>query len=341
MGAKPDAGREYSKNREREIWDSFEKVIDICGREKTELLLIAGDLFHRQPLLRELKEVDHLFRKIPGTQVVLSAGNHDYLKKDSYYRTFHWADHVHMILSEQITCIELPQIRTAVYGFSYTGRENQMQPYAGADAMHRQPFEILMVHGGDEKHVPVRKEELRALGYDYTALGHIHKPQELYPDTMFYAGALEPIDKNDTGSHGFVKGEITSNGVRAQFVPMASREYKHESIEVTGDMTGYAVKDKINAMMEEKGIQNIYKILLKGFRDADILFDLNQMDTHGNIVEIIDETHPAYELEKLKRQNKDNILGLLIEEWGDADRDSLEYKALCEGIRALLETRRG
>lgn len=341
MGAKPDAGREYSKNREREIWDSFEKVIDFCEKEKTDLLLIAGDLFHRQPLLRELKEVDHLFRRIPGTQVVLCAGNHDYLKKESYYRTFRWADHVHMILNEQMTCVELPQIQTAVYGFSYVSRENRMKPYAGAEALHRQPVEILMVHGGDEKHVPIQKEELSGLGYDYTALGHIHKPQEIYPDTMFYAGALEPVDKNDTGSHGFVKGEITSAGVRAQFVPMASREYKHESVEVTRDMTGYGVKEKIKEMMEEKGIWNIYKILLKGFRDADIVFDLNQMDIYGNIVEIIDETRPAYELEKLKEQNKDNILGLLIEEWKDADRDSLEYKALCEGIRALLETRRG
>ena len=42
----------------------------MCEEEQTELLLIAGDLFHRQPLLRELKEVDYLFGSLTKTQVV-------------------------------------------------------------------------------------------------------------------------------------------------------------------------------------------------------------------------------------------------------------------------------
>ena len=61
-------------------------------------MLIAGDLFHRQPLLRELKELRDLFGTLKATQVVLIAGNHDYLKRDSYYRTFVWGENVHMIL---------------------------------------------------------------------------------------------------------------------------------------------------------------------------------------------------------------------------------------------------
>jgi DNA repair exonuclease SbcCD nuclease subunit len=32
----------------------------VCEKEKTDLLLIAGDLFNGQPLLRELKEADYL-----------------------------------------------------------------------------------------------------------------------------------------------------------------------------------------------------------------------------------------------------------------------------------------
>ena len=46
-----------------------------------DLLLVAGDLFHRQPLLRELKEVDGLFASLDRTQVVLVAGNHDYMRR--------------------------------------------------------------------------------------------------------------------------------------------------------------------------------------------------------------------------------------------------------------------
>ena len=103
--------RETEKREERgkEIWDSLERVLDICERHKTEILLIAGDLFHRQPLMRELKEVNYMFGRLSVTQVVLIAGNHDYLKKQSYYRAFRWASNVHMILTEDISCVEFPE----------------------------------------------------------------------------------------------------------------------------------------------------------------------------------------------------------------------------------------
>ena len=61
-------------------------------------MLIAGDLFHRQPLLRELKEMNSILEMLEHTEVVMIAGNHDYIKKNSYYRTFSWASHVHIIL---------------------------------------------------------------------------------------------------------------------------------------------------------------------------------------------------------------------------------------------------
>ena len=97
LGASPDLPNGLAEKRKKEIWNSFRNVIETCEREKIDLLLIVGDLFHRQPLLRELKEVSYLFGKLTKTQVVLVAGNHDYIKKDSYYRIFHCQKHVHMI----------------------------------------------------------------------------------------------------------------------------------------------------------------------------------------------------------------------------------------------------
>ena len=64
------------------------------------------------------------------------------------------------------------------------------------------------------------------------ALGHIHKPRIIKKDHIIYAGALEPTDKNDTGKHGYVKGEITEKGVRTQWVPCACREYVHLDLTV-------------------------------------------------------------------------------------------------------------
>ena len=59
LGVQPDAGTAYSAERPQEVWDSFSRVIRLCEMEKVDLLLVAGDLFHRQPLFRELKEVNY------------------------------------------------------------------------------------------------------------------------------------------------------------------------------------------------------------------------------------------------------------------------------------------
>lgn len=314
--------------------------METCENEKIDLLLIAGDLFHRQPLLRELKEVNYLFSKLTATQVVIIIGNHDYLKKDSHYYTFPWVNHVHVLTDSDVSYVELKNIKTAVYGVSYHSREIYDKPYEKQYAKRLQKYEILMVHGGDEKHTPIRKEDLLELGYDYVALGHIHKYMEILPGKIAYSGAIEPTDVNDIGQHGYIRGEMTNKGCQTRFVPFASRENIHLNLEMTNRMTGYELKERLIHSIEEKGIHNIFKIKLSGFKDPDLYFDTEAMDVYGNIVGIEDHTRPAYNLEKIYQQNQENILGCLIEELGQSPENSIEYMALCEGVRALMETRK-
>ncbi|MBM6684852.1 metallophosphoesterase [Faecalicatena contorta] len=341
LGVSPEAGKAYSGERRGEIWESFRRLIRVCKNEAPDLLLVAGDLFHRQPLLRELKEVDGLFASLERTQVVLIAGNHDYMRRDSYYRTFQWSANVHFLGSASVEAVELPALETAVYGCSYHERQIRQPLYDSAPAAGRQKREILLAHGGDTDHIPVSREALAGLGYDYVALGHIHMPQVVIPGLAAYAGALEPTDRNDTGHHGYIQGEITEDGCRFSFVPFASREYIHCEVEVDRRTTGAGLADLIWKKIEENGIQNMYKFLLKGYRDPDTLFDLDALDRRGNIIDIVDETKPAWDLEKLYRNNKNNLIGRYIESFSGAEKDSVEYRALFEGISALMETRRG
>ncbi|MCI6465399.1 MAG: DNA repair exonuclease [Faecalicatena sp.] len=336
LGAQPDAGTAYSSGRAQEIWDSFSRVISLCEEEKTDVLLIAGDLFHRQPLLRELKEVNYLFSTLSHTQVVLIAGNHDYIKKGSYYRTFQWCENVHPLFGSEMGYVMLKEYDLAVYGLSYHTREIREERYS-IKAPLAAAHEILLAHGGDEKHIPIRKEILENAGFDYIALGHIHKPQAVIRNMALYAGALEPVDQNDTGGHGFVRGEITENGVNVEFIPFASREYIHLALRVNEKMTNGSVKNHIQSTIESRGTQNIYKFILRGYRDADVEFDTEHMDIYGNILEIENQTQAAYNYEELYEQNRDNLIGKFIEQFQGYEEDSMEYQALQEGVQALLE----
>lgn len=316
-------------------------MLKLCEEQRIELLLIAGDLFHRQPLKRELKELNYMFSRLSVTQVVIIAGNHDYLKPDSYYRTFQWEKNVHMILTPEVSYVEFPEYALAVYGLSYDAKEITEERYREVYPGRRQPYEILLAHGGDDRHIPMKKEDMLGLGYDYIAMGHIHKPQIICPDKIAYAGALEPIDKNDTGAHGYIQGEITTKGCHITFVPAACREYVHMEISVHREMTGHELREHIREEIEHRGTENIYKITLTGARDPEVEFDLSQMDPCGNVIDIVDKTRPAYDFEKLKALNGENILGQFIECFEGSERESIEYQALCAGVQALMETRRG
>ena len=112
-------------------------------------------------------------------------------------------------------------------------------------------------------------------------------------------------------------------------------------LEVEGETTGFGLRTQIEQEIRKRGIQNIYKITLEGFKNPEARFDLNQMDPFGNVIEIADNTRLAFDFVKLLAANKDNLLGKYIEGFGDAEPDSVEYEALCAGVQALLETRRG
>lgn len=337
LGAEPDAGHPWGgEKRGREIQESFRQLIARAGKEEIDLLLIAGDLFHRQPFLRELKEVNYLFSTIPRTKVVLMAGNHDYWGKDSFYEGFPWNENVIFLGKERCERVVFPRLHTAVYGLSYHAREIREPLYDALEPRDDGMFSILLAHGGDAQHIPMDYRRLQASGFSYIALGHIHRPQLLARNRMAYAGALEAIDKNDFGAHGFISGVYEDGGVRLSFVPFASREYRRLDISVGKDDTEGAVADRAADQIREQGAQHIYRLHLQGFRDPDLIFEPERFLGLGNVIDVQDDTEPAYDFEKLLRQHPDDVLGGLIRRLYRGNMDETERKALYYGVQALL-----
>lgn len=347
-------------------------MIHYCEEQKADVLLIGGDLFHRQPLLRDLKEVNSLFSRLSHTKVVLVAGNHDYIKPDSYYTTFQWAENVRFLKKKELSAAEFPELELCVYGSSYYSREIK-EPFPGntltEEEKHllygrrRQKYEILMLHGGDEKHVPIQKSSLSKLRFDYIAMGHIHKPGMLEQNRICYSGSLEPTDINDIGKHGFLEviwkeekeeenrsvwheakaGSFQLLLPQVRFIPFAKREYIHTTVPVQKEMSGFDVQQAIEKVIEQRGPENLYSIRLEGFRSPDVQFDSQMMDPYGNLVRLEDETSPAYDFEKLIQEHHGNLIGRYIESFFGQDErgpmaGSIEYMALYEGVQALLKS---
>jgi DNA repair protein SbcD/Mre11 len=341
LGAIPDSNMPWGELREKEIWSSFQNIITVCNEEKADLLFIAGDLFHRQPLVRELKEVNYAFSKLETAQVVIMAGNHDYIGPRSYYQGFEWDEKVHMFLNDSMEVIEFPELNAEVYGFSYHTRDITDPLYDNLKPQRNDKLHILLAHGGDEKDIPMNKKKLQDSGFDYIALGHIHKP-EIISDRMAYSGSLEPLDKNETGVRGYIKGEIMIGEegkpvTSIQFVPGSYRQYIRLTLMVNQDTTNGALMDQARELIKSNGNQHIYSFRIQGVKDETIHFDMEALKPLGNILEIVDESVPDYDFDTLYRENADNMIGLFIQRIRDnTAQDEVTKKALYYGMEALL-----
>lgn len=338
LGAAPDAGSPWCEQRENEIWETFQKVIGDVREKQVDLLLICGDLFHRQPLKKELRDVNYLFTTIPNAKVVLIAGNHDYLKENSYYTSFPWSKNVVCLFGETYDAVYLKELNTYVYGLSYYSQEITKPYYDHVQPLAKDACHILLAHGGDAHHIPIHMNHLKQAGFDYVALGHIHKPQIIQENAIAYSGSLEPLDHTETGEHGYILGEYANRQIHIAFCPCAKRQYISLELQTDGDSTQLSLEDTIRDGIQEHGPDNIYTITLVGMRDGDTSFYPERIQRLGNILEVTDLTEPDYDFQKLREQYRGTLIGEFID-YFPAERTPLETKALYYGIQALLQSR--
>lgn len=330
LGAGKDVLREIGINRYDEIWQTFRKSIETAIRMQPDLVLITGDLFHREPLLKELREVNYILSGLRDSKVVIVAGNHDYISDSSYYRTFKWSDNIDMITNDKITCIRYDDIKTTVYGMSYHTREIRENIFDNI-VPDNEEINILIAHGGDEKHIPMDYKKILSNGFDYVALGHIHKPKIYEGERMAYAGSLEPTDINDCGERGMIVGEIKDDGaIDIKPIRMCKRQYVHLEVTLTPEWTKYMLCDKVEEMIREHGRENIYRIILRGQKSIDFDEDLTSVYRTGNVIDIEDKAVYTYDYDRLYEENEGNLMGNLIQTLRNRDEKALFY-----GVKAL------
>lgn len=358
LGIVPDAGKEWSKKRAQDIWDSFAEVVLEAGRQQADFLFISGDLFHKQPLKRELREVNYLFEQIPDVKIVLVAGNHDYLQPKSYYIDFEWAKNVFFFSKEDVTSFDFPEDNVTIYGASYWHREIRERLYDNLVVADSSRINILLAHGGDERHIPFSAEQILNRGIDYIAAGHIHKGGWLMEGKALMAGALEPTDCNDTGVHGYWKGEITKtgrrlfDGIRAtkekaivgddtvqtqvEFYPIHKCEYNHLMIKVTPKTTQYELETQVKEHLREGEEYILYRVFLEGYIEPDMVFDLGRLVQMGQIVDVSVNLFPNYDYGRMVQEQPDSLLARYVVQMNRLPQNEISKKALEYGVNALL-----
>ena len=312
LGAGKDVLREIGINRYDEIWQTFRKSIETAIRMQPDLVLITGDLFHREPLLKELREVNYILSGLRDSKVVIVAGNHDYISDSSYYRTFKWSDNIDMITNDKITCIRYDDIKTTVYGMSYHTREIRENIFDNI-VPDNDEINILIAHGGDEKHIPMDYKKILSNGFDYVALGHIHKPDynTEKKQNIVYPGSTIAMGFDELGKHGFIVGNVEKDSLDIAFIPVDKREFKEIQFDISKINDEDELIEKLNSIYLDEN--NLYKIILTGKRNFEInINNLIKFIIKENIIKIKNETKLNYDLDYMA--NESTLKGIFINE---------------------------
>ena len=165
-GMAPDSDKPWSKERAQAIKDSFQEVVHQARERDVDFLFVSGDLFHRQPLARDLKEINYLFSTIPSVRVVLIAGNHDRIRANSAVLSFSWCPNVTYFTGEDWESVYFEDLNTEVFGFSYHTAEIQEDRLSQIQVPPGNRIRILLAHGGDSLHLPFNRAALASLPFD-------------------------------------------------------------------------------------------------------------------------------------------------------------------------------
>lgn len=159
---------------------SFKKMIEYIKQNEIPYLFIAGDLYDEQ-YIREstIKYINDLFKEIPNTKIYITPGNHDPYIKNSYYETFHWNENV-KIFTGKVEKVENEEFNLYGYGFEDFYCSNSKIEYIKLE--NKEKLNILLTHAnldGSDKtgrdYNNLSSKELKEIGFDYIAIGHIHK----------------------------------------------------------------------------------------------------------------------------------------------------------------------
>ncbi|MGA1867668.1 MAG: metallophosphoesterase family protein [bacterium] len=190
--------------------EALTQLVQSAIHEKVSFVIIAGDLFDG-----DWKDYNTglFFRRQmtllqdAGIRVFLISGNHDAASQIT--KNLRMPGNIHTFSTRKPGTVMLPELNTAIHGQGFSRRDitdNLAVHYPDA---RKGFYNIGILHTcaqgieGHEPYAPCKVEELSTKGYDYWALGHIHKRRILSESPwIVFPGNIQGRNIRETGEKG-------------------------------------------------------------------------------------------------------------------------------------------
>ena len=323
---------DFGERRRLEQREALKKIINHIKENNIEYLFIAGDLYENEYIRKTTIEyVNNLFKEIPETKIYISPGNHDPYLMNSMYKNFKWNNNV-KIFTNEVEIVENEGVD--IYGFGFNDFYCKNSDIENIQIKNKEKINILITHGAleggslkDMEYNPLNKNRLKQLGFDYIALGHIHRLSynEEQNQNIVYPGSTLSLGFDELGKHGVIQGEITTNGLKLEFIQIDKKEFVEENLDVTDLPSIEELIEKINEIQIDE--DKFYKIILIGKRNFEInVYNIYKYILSDNIIKIKDKTEIGVDIDKISKEI--SLRGLFLKEVldgvlnGNIDSDS-------------------
>jgi len=239
---------------------AFENLVQAAIDEKVAFVLIAGDVYDGDwkdyntglyfvACMGRLREA--------GIPVFVVAGNHD--AASAITRSLRLPDNVQVFPADRPATLRVDGLDVALHGQSFAG------PAVKTDLARFYPsavpgcFNIGLLHTcatGREGHAPYAPctlETLREKGYEYWALGHVHRREVLSADPpVVFAGNPQGRHARETGPKGCLLVSVDGAGrPTLDFRPLDVVRWEAAVIDAAQAVSGHDVVDRFRAALSQ------------------------------------------------------------------------------------------
>jgi DNA repair exonuclease SbcCD nuclease subunit len=233
---------------------ALENLVDLAVNEKTDFVLICGDLYDGdwrdyQTGLFFVSQMAKLHDV--GISVYIVAGNHDAANRMT--RRLPLPKNVRLLSPDEPQTIEIDNIGVVVHGQSFISQAIY------SDLSEKYPdaipgmYNIGMLHTcansrpGHDPYAPCTIRGLSLKGYDYWALGHIHKRETLLEDPfVIFPGNPQGRHIGETGPKGCMLVTVDEKGLCSpEFRPLEKVRWEICEIDLPDTTSESALFERI------------------------------------------------------------------------------------------------
>jgi DNA repair exonuclease SbcCD nuclease subunit len=189
---------------------ALQNLIELAVNEEVDFVLIAGDLYDGdwKDYNTGLFFVSQMVRlRESAVKVFIVTGNHD--AANQITKNLHMPDNVKMLSMQKPESIILKDLGVAIHGQGFLSRAITDNLAAGYPKTVQGFFNIGLLHTcldgreGHEPYAPCSLDELSSKGYQYWALGHVHKRETiLQAPWVVFPGNSQGRNVRETGAKG-------------------------------------------------------------------------------------------------------------------------------------------